>query len=159
MDKESLKGIRILETSLSARARNALSRHGIKFADELIGLTEFDLEKIRNLGKVSRDEVMAWMEQRGYPITRIAELAEDSRKTIEVKIATRFFEPLYWNELKFVVLKDTDHIMPGDTLILKEWEKGDTPHYTGRETTRTASYVLRNAEKYGVAEGFCVVGF
>jgi hypothetical protein len=42
----------------------------------------------------------------------------------------------------------------GDKLILQEYNDG----YTGKEMELTISYILTNASKFGLKDGFCILG-
>ena len=75
-------------------------------------------------------------------------------KIVEKKILPEYFTEVFnWNK-SFEIRKDEDNIQPGDRLVLKEW---DGEKYTGRETWRTVTYVLRNASEYGLQEGYCIM--
>ena len=52
-----LYNISSLELNLSPRVCNALKRGGINTVYELITTSDFDLEKIRNLGETGREEI------------------------------------------------------------------------------------------------------
>ena len=75
-------------------------------------------------------------------------------KVVEKKILPEYFQEVFnWNK-SFEIRKDEDDIQPGDRLVLKEW---DGEKYTGRETLRTITYVLRNVPGYGLQEGYCIM--
>lgn len=56
---------KIYELELSVRAYNALKRVGINTIDDLCKLTEAELRKIKNLGKVSAEEVITALTEKG----------------------------------------------------------------------------------------------
>ena len=74
-------------------------------------------------------------------------------KAIEKKILPEFFEAVVRGDKTFEVRKDEDDVQVGDTIILREW---DGTSYTGRWTHVYVSYVLRNAERYGLMSGYCI---
>lgn len=76
-------------------------------------------------------------------------------KRIEKKIKHEFFTEVLANTKTFELRKDEDDIQVGDVLILKEW----VGHYTGVEIEKKVTYVLRDAEQYGLKKGHCVIGF
>lgn len=76
------------------------------------------------------------------------------RKIIEKKILPEYFESVIRGEKTFEIRKDEDDIQVGDAIILKEW---DGEKYTGRETGRNISYVLRNVPEYGLKDGYCIM--
>lgn len=76
------------------------------------------------------------------------------RKIIEKKIWPEFFEKVQAGEKTFELRKDEDDIQPGDMLILREYRGGD---YTGRSVSRRVTYVLRDAENFGLMKGYCII--
>lgn len=159
MKINTLDQLPIKESTLSTRAKKALVQQGIQTAADMVGMSEYELVKIRNIGAKTRGEILQWMENTGIPIGRDTYPDGSAQKTVELPIAPRLFEPVYFWQMNFIACRDKDNVMPGDTLFLKEWVDGDPPCYTGRTVTRKVGYVLRHAEKYGVAEGYCVIGF
>jgi hypothetical protein len=71
--------------------------------------------------------------------------------------------PEYWAAIEsgaknFEVRRDDDrNFQPGDILSLREWNPLHE-RFTGREVKRWVTYVLRDAEQFGVREGFAVLG-
>lgn len=78
------------------------------------------------------------------------------RKTVEKKILPEYFEAIIRDKKHFELRKDEDDIQEGDAIVLKEW---DGKQYTGRETGRNITYVLRNCPEYGLMNGYCIVGW
>ena len=60
----------IEELDLSVRSFNCLKRAGINTVEDLIGKTEDDMMKVRNLGRKSLDEVVAKLASLGYDLRR-----------------------------------------------------------------------------------------
>ena len=52
--------------------------------------------------------------------------------------------------------KDDRGYQVGDIVILKEW---DGEVYTGRDIALKIKYILRNCPEYGLADGYCILGF
>ena len=70
IEKEESKKEKVLETSieeleLSVRSFNCLKRAGIATVEDLISRSEYDMMKVRNLGKKSLDEVIAKLHSLG----------------------------------------------------------------------------------------------
>lgn len=78
------------------------------------------------------------------------------RKIVEKKILTEYFLPVIHGEKTFEIRKDEDDLQKGDTLILREW---DGEKYTGRETSRSISYILRDVPQYGLMPGYAIFGW
>jgi hypothetical protein len=71
-----------------------------------------------------------------------------------LKILPQYFKEV-WNEDKtFELRKDDRDYKIGDTLRLQEFDYGI---YTGRECARTILYILRDADQYGLKEGFVIL--
>ena len=78
------------------------------------------------------------------------------RKIVEKKILTEYFLQVIHGEKTFEIRKDEDNLQKGDTLILREW---DGEKYTGRETSRSISYILRDVPQYGLMPGYVIFGW
>ncbi len=70
IEKEESQKEKVLETSieeleLSVRSFNCLKRAGIATVEDLISRSEYDMMKVRNLGKKSLDEVIAKLHSLG----------------------------------------------------------------------------------------------
>ena len=68
--KEKTLEMTIEELDLSVRSFNCLKRAGINTVEDLIGKSEDDMMKVRNLGKKSLDEVVAKLTSLGYDLRR-----------------------------------------------------------------------------------------
>ena len=66
--KEKVLDMTIEELDLSVRSFNCLKRAGINTVEDLIGKTEEDMMKVRNLGRKSLDEVIAKLASFGYTL-------------------------------------------------------------------------------------------
>lgn len=78
-------------------------------------------------------------------------------KTIRKKILPIYFDAVEERQKNFEIRKDEDDVRVGDRLVLCEWK--EDYGYTGRFTTRTVKYVLRNVPEYGLKEGYCIIGW
>ena len=74
----------------------------------------------------------------------------------ELKILPQYFEKVWDGNKTFELRKDDRNYKVGDNLRLLEFDKGT---YTGRECNRTISYILKDVEKYGLKEGFVILGW
>ena len=77
-DKEESKEDKILdltieELDLSVRSFNCLKRAGINTVHDLIGKTEEDMMKVRNLGRKSLEEVLHKIDSLGLKLTKTEE--------------------------------------------------------------------------------------
>ena len=66
--KEKILDMTIEELDLSVRSFNCLKRAGINTVEDLIGKTEEDMMKVRNLGRKSLEEVIAKLDSFGYSL-------------------------------------------------------------------------------------------
>lgn len=76
-------------------------------------------------------------------------------KVILKKILPEYFQKVLTGEKTFEIRKDEDDAKVGDIIELYEFENGEL---TGRVCDRIISYVLRDAEEYGLKEGFAIYG-
>ena len=68
--KEKVLEMTIEELDLSVRSFNCFKRAGINTVEDLIGKSEEDMMKVRNLGRKSLDEVVSKMASLGYDLRR-----------------------------------------------------------------------------------------
>lgn len=73
-----------------------------------------------------------------------------------LKVVPEYFEALAEGKKGFEIRKDDRDYKEGDNLVLEEYNP-EKREYTGRCLTRKIIYVLRNAEPYGLREGFCIL--
>jgi hypothetical protein len=73
----------------------------------------------------------------------------------EIKVLPKYFWSI-WKKIKtFEIRRNDRDYKVGDTLILLEWRY---VKYTGRKCRRTITYVLADCEKYGLKDGFVILG-
>ena len=73
----------------------------------------------------------------------------------ELKILPQDFQSV-WNGTKtFELRKDDRDYQRGDILVLREW---DGEKYTGSAICVKVTYILQNAEKYGLKDGYVIMG-
>lgn len=77
-------------------------------------------------------------------------------REIDKKILPEFFEAVRSKRKTFELRKDEDDIQVGDVLVLREWNAIEG--YTGQAVRRVVTYVLRDAEEYGLMPGYCIIG-
>lgn len=68
--KEKVLEMTIEELDLSVRSFNCLKRAGINTVEDLIGKTEEDMMKVRNLGRKSLDEVVGKLAGLGFKLSK-----------------------------------------------------------------------------------------
>ena len=76
-------------------------------------------------------------------------------KTIWKKILPWYFEAVRNGSKTFEIRKDEDGFEVGDHIILCEWSG---TAYTGFTLEAEITYILRDAEQYGLMPGFCILG-
>lgn len=75
----------------------------------------------------------------------------------ELKIRQEYFNEVQSHNKQFELRKDDRDYRVGDWVLLKEFENGD---YTGRECGLFGiKYILRNCSEYGLADGYCIIGW
>ena len=75
----------------------------------------------------------------------------------EKKILPQYFEPLQNGTKRFELRKEDDtQYKVGDEIILREWS--ESKGYTGHQTRRMITYVLRDCPEYGLKEGYAILG-
>ena len=74
--------------------------------------------------------------------------------THELKILPEYFEDVAHLKKTFEIRKNDRNYNVGDTLILKEWNRGK---YTGREAKRTVTYIYYGDGTYGLSDGYVVM--
>lgn len=75
--------------------------------------------------------------------------------THELKILPEYFQAVWDGVKTFELRKDDRDYQRGDILVLREW---DGEKYTGSGLRVKVTYVLRGAEKYGLKDGYVVIG-
>ena len=78
-------------------------------------------------------------------------------KIHELKTKPEYFGAARKRQKNFEIRRDDRDFQVGDLVKLEEFDNGK---YTGRHTgLRPVLYVLRDCPEYGLAEGYCVIGF
>jgi len=72
-EKEKVLDLTIDELDLSVRSFNCLKRAGINTVEDLIGKSEEDMMKVRNLGRKSLEEVIAKLNSFGFTLKKESE--------------------------------------------------------------------------------------
>ena len=76
-------------------------------------------------------------------------------KKHELKILPQYFQAVWIDTKTFELRKDDRDYQCGDILVLREW---DGENYTGSAICVKVTYILRNAEKYGLKDGYVIMG-
>lgn len=71
-----------------------------------------------------------------------------------LKTLTGYFQDVCSRKKTFDLRKNDRDFEVGDILILEEF---DGNKYTGSKVRRTVTYILDNAEKFGLMEGFVIM--
>lgn len=88
---------------------------------------------------------------RVYTVAEIA--AERMSKLHELKTWPEFFEQIVSGKKTFELRNDDRNFVVGDVLCLQEYDP-TTKQYTGRETVRSVSHILRHRPDAGCAATF-----
>lgn len=78
-------------------------------------------------------------------------------KVHELKCWPEYFEELAARNKMFELRKNDRDFKVGETLLIKEWNP-KTESYTGRFGRFVITYVLKDAEQFGLMEGFAILG-
>lgn len=76
--------------------------------------------------------------------------------THALKTWIQFFEPQENGEKLFELRKDDRPYSVGDKFLSQEYNSQKN-EYTGRETMYLITYVLRDAEFFGLKKGYCIL--
>lgn len=77
--------------------------------------------------------------------------------THELKILPEYFNKIQSHDKQFELRKDDQDYRVGDFIIFMEFSNGS---YTGRRVgCFKISDILRNCPEYGLAEGYCILGW
>ena len=76
-------------------------------------------------------------------------------KTHNLKVWKQYFLPLLHEEKTFELRKNDRDYQVGDILILIEIDGGEP---TGRYCKREITYILENAQNFGLIDGFVILG-
>lgn len=79
----------------------------------------------------------------------------DNGKVHQLKIKREYYEAIISGQKKFELRKDDRGYAVGESLLLREWEKG---RYTLRWIVVPIRYILRNCPEYGLATDHCILG-
>lgn len=77
--------------------------------------------------------------------------------THALKTWLRYYKPLVDGEKTFELRKDDRPFTVGDTLLAQEYDELKNT-YTGNESYFIITYILRDAEFFGVKNGYCILG-
>lgn len=76
-------------------------------------------------------------------------------KKHELKILPQYFQPVWDGTKTFELRKDDRDYQRGDILVLREW---DGEKYTGSALCVKVTYILQDADKYGLKNGYVIMG-
>lgn len=85
-------------------------------------------------------------------------------KTHELKCWTEYYGPIEDGAKPFDLRRNDRHFVAGDKVRLREWDDRNDA-YTGREVTKTISYVLEGVGPgairplHGLTRDYCILGF
>lgn len=77
--------------------------------------------------------------------------------THALKTWKEFYQAVESGIKPFEIRKDDRPFKVGDTLLLQEWDVVKE-EYTGKETERRITFILRGAEMFGLKDGFIIMG-
>lgn len=76
--------------------------------------------------------------------------------THAVKTWTKFYDPQVKGEKLFELRKDDRPYKVGDIFLSQEFDSKKN-EYTGNETPFRITYILRDAEIFGLKPGYCIL--
>ena len=76
-------------------------------------------------------------------------------KMHEIKIYPSYYRAIYSGEKTFELRKNDRDYEVGDILRLQEWTGTE---YTGRSMMRRITYIYKGTGKYGLEDGYCILG-
>ena len=76
-------------------------------------------------------------------------------KQHELKILPQYFQRVWDGTKTFELRKDDRDYQRGDILVLREW---DGEKYTGSALCVKVTYILQDAEKCGLQDGYVIMG-
>jgi hypothetical protein len=77
-------------------------------------------------------------------------------KKIKKKCLPEYYQEVRKRKKTFEIRKDDSDYEVGDILELHEWNR-DSMSYTGHKITREITYILRDAQEYGLMPGYCIL--
>ena len=75
----------------------------------------------------------------------------------DLKILPQYFEAVKTGKKKFELRKNDRDYKVGDEIHLEEWERAGG--YTGRDIVKEITYVLKDCERFGLKDGYCIIGW
>lgn len=75
----------------------------------------------------------------------------------DLKILPQYFEAVKTGKKKFELRKNDRDYKVGDEIHLEEWEPAGG--YTGRDIVKEITYVLKDCERFGLKDGYCIIGW
>lgn len=73
-----------------------------------------------------------------------------------LKCHPQYYQDVIKGNKLFELRKDDRPFKEFDTLVLQEYDPA-TEKYTGGEATFTITYILRDAPKFGLKPGYCIL--
>lgn len=77
--------------------------------------------------------------------------------THALKTYPEYFKAIESGDKTFELRKDDRPFKVGDTILLQEYDP-EKKTYTGKEISMAIGYILRDAVKFGLKAGFCIIG-
>jgi len=79
-------------------------------------------------------------------------------KSHKIKTEIEYYQKVVSGEKTWELRFNDRNYETGDQLILEEYDK-DKKQYTGFSTSRIVTYMLKDAERFGLMKGFCLMSF
>jgi hypothetical protein len=103
-------------------------------------------------GYCKKDAECDWL---GFPDTPVCSAC--GRKEHRLKTHPPYFDLVADGTKTFELRRHDRNFRQGDTLILEEYDPA-AQAYTGRVCWASVTYVLSDAQAFGLREGFCALG-
>jgi len=79
-------------------------------------------------------------------------------KTHKLKTHVEYYQKVVSGEKDWELRLNDRNFEIGDQLILEEYDN-DKKEYTGYSTSRIVTYMLKDAEHFGLMNGYCIMSF
>lgn len=122
-----ISDILVEDLLLSVRAKNCLSKAGIKYASQLVGLTYDELMNLKNMGNKTANEVLEYLSKISVKQSNGCDLHDEVQYNSHNEMATEM--TLYYGELENIWLREIIAVKGqypeavGETLIYRLYEK------------------------------------
>lgn len=121
-DKDDEERVDVSDLGFTVRSYNGLKRAGINYLDDLANMTEEQLRKTRNIGKIGFEEIVAKMQEFGISFkTEEQVVANDEQKKKEID-----FEDMTTGQLQKIIDEKQEITEKNERQLKEDTEKNKT---------------------------------